>query len=382
MLSYALAIAVAVSSLVLFSTAFLMSKIHRRDDFFWSGVGLFYALVLWYCARNITGAVLLGQAAATALLVSFSWQTIKLRRAIADPAKAAEMNNFSVLRSFDRLLKRRKAAVEPPAAPVDKAPMPTVTEKVTIPETPAEKSEPQTKVNKDDAPTVKKPVTKIERDDATTVGKPIKESAAEAAKESVKTPATTSSIDIEFIDNLVAKQQSVSESAKTSEELPSKLPEADKIAETKTEETAPPVEKENSESVQSPKAQSPISQEDGVTRRAVENTPPATIPESSQAIAQETTPVVSVEEVKPNPKPEPKSKPEPQAAKSERPKSALDELETVEVAEILEAESNGESNDRQGDRSNIIEVTTTEINVVTETVTIDPDGEDNSERES
>lgn len=82
MLSYALAIAVAISSLVLFLTAFLMSGIHRKDDFLWGAVGLFYALVLWYCARNITGAVLLGQAAATVLLVSYSWQTIKLRQAM------------------------------------------------------------------------------------------------------------------------------------------------------------------------------------------------------------------------------------------------------------------------------------------------------------
>ncbi|MEM7761539.1 MAG: Ycf66 family protein, partial [Cyanobacteria bacterium P01_A01_bin.40] len=54
MLSYALAIAIAISSLGLFLTAFLMSDLHRQDDFLWSGVGLFYALVLWYCAQNIT----------------------------------------------------------------------------------------------------------------------------------------------------------------------------------------------------------------------------------------------------------------------------------------------------------------------------------------
>ena len=73
MLSYALAIAVGLSSLILFSTAFLMSDIHRQDDFFWSGVGLFYALVLWFCATRITGSLLLGQTAAVALLISYHW---------------------------------------------------------------------------------------------------------------------------------------------------------------------------------------------------------------------------------------------------------------------------------------------------------------------
>ncbi|NJO97837.1 MAG: hypothetical protein HC764_19100 [Pleurocapsa sp. CRU_1_2] len=146
MLSYALAIAVAISSLVLFSTAFLMSKIHRQDDFLWSTVGLFYALVLWYCARNITGAVLLGQAAATVLIVSSSWQTIKLRRVIANPAQVAETNNFSVLQSINGLLKRKKPQVQPSTPPEAKAPTPKVTEQnIVMPETPANISEEGTK---------------------------------------------------------------------------------------------------------------------------------------------------------------------------------------------------------------------------------------------
>ncbi|MEO1692275.1 MAG: Ycf66 family protein, partial [Cyanobacteria bacterium J06631_6] len=138
MLSYALAIAVAISSLVLFSTAFLMPKIHRQDDFLWSGVGLFYALILWYCARNIAGAVLLGQAAATALLISSSWQVIKLRRIVADPTRASTEKSFSVANTVRGFWKRKQPKVEASAAPEVKAPMPTVTEEIAIPETPAE----------------------------------------------------------------------------------------------------------------------------------------------------------------------------------------------------------------------------------------------------
>ena len=71
MLPYILAIAVASASFLLFLGAFVFPKLHRQDDFLWSGVGLFYALVLWLCAGRLTGGVLLGQAAATCLLLAF-----------------------------------------------------------------------------------------------------------------------------------------------------------------------------------------------------------------------------------------------------------------------------------------------------------------------
>ena len=73
-----------------------MSDIHRRDDFLWSSVGLFYALVLWFCASRITGSLLLGQAAAVALVISFNWQNLKLRKALAHPDEAMDTSGFSV----------------------------------------------------------------------------------------------------------------------------------------------------------------------------------------------------------------------------------------------------------------------------------------------
>ena len=106
MLPYALAIAVGLSSSVLFLTAFFFKDIHRQDDFFWSGIGLFYALVLWFCATSITGAVLLGQLAAVALLLAYFWQVIKLRGAIANPEKMASLDKFSVVSSIQKWLRR------------------------------------------------------------------------------------------------------------------------------------------------------------------------------------------------------------------------------------------------------------------------------------
>ena len=363
MLSYALAIAVAISSLVLFSTAFLMSKIHRRDDFFWSGVGLFYALVLWYCARNITGAVLLGQAAATALLVSFCWQTIKLRRAIADPGKAAEINNFSILRSFDGLLRRRQAAVQS-AAPVAKPTMPKVTEEVAIPDNLTEAPPAKTAIeaNETNVPTpsdLESSSAKATEKNVPSPDRPTEQPSA-AATDTVATNktvepeppqfepsrsnvATTKSlVDIEIIDN-PAKDTELEAQSQDSQSLPSKLPEVASVA---------PAEPE-------PKVAETDDRQDGNLEPKVESESAT----SSQAPAIATPPEEQLNsEAQSAPTPEPE------------PKSNLDALETVEVAEVLEAEPDNES-DRRGDRSNIIEVTTTEINVVTETVTIDPDAD-------
>lgn len=79
MLTYLLAIVVALGSFTLYMAAFFFPEIHRKYDLAWSGVGLFYALVLWTCAGRLTGGVLLGQMAAAALIGWFGWQTLALR---------------------------------------------------------------------------------------------------------------------------------------------------------------------------------------------------------------------------------------------------------------------------------------------------------------
>ena len=85
MLAYVLALVIGLGSLALYLAAFFFPEVHRKNDFIWSGVGLFYALVLWVCAGRITGGVLLGQLFSVALLGWFAWQTLTLRRALATP---------------------------------------------------------------------------------------------------------------------------------------------------------------------------------------------------------------------------------------------------------------------------------------------------------
>jgi septum formation topological specificity factor MinE len=80
MLAYILALAVGFFSLAIYMTAFFFPEVHRKGDFIWSGVGLFYALVLWVCSGRITGGVLLGQVAGVALLGWSITQTLLLRR--------------------------------------------------------------------------------------------------------------------------------------------------------------------------------------------------------------------------------------------------------------------------------------------------------------
>lgn len=81
MLTYLLAIAVGLGSFGLYMSAFFLPELHRKYDLVWSGVGLFYSLVLWVCAERITGGLLLGQMASVALLGWLGWQTLKLRLA-------------------------------------------------------------------------------------------------------------------------------------------------------------------------------------------------------------------------------------------------------------------------------------------------------------
>ena len=131
MLAYILAIAVGLASLSLYLSAFFLPELHRKDDFLWSGVGLFYALVLWVCAGRITGGVLLGQSASVTLVLCFGWQTLRLRRAIALPDETTNITGFSFLVWLQNRFQK------PSASPVVETPEETETtsESQTSPET-------------------------------------------------------------------------------------------------------------------------------------------------------------------------------------------------------------------------------------------------------
>ncbi|KOP24000.1 hypothetical protein AMR41_23245 [Hapalosiphon sp. MRB220] len=87
MLANVLALTVGLGSIAIYLAAFFFPEIHRKNDFIWSGVGLFYALMLWVFAPRITGGLLLGHIASVALLVWFGWQTLSLRRQLAPSAQ-------------------------------------------------------------------------------------------------------------------------------------------------------------------------------------------------------------------------------------------------------------------------------------------------------
>lgn len=85
MLNSLLAWTIALGSLALFSSGFLLPEVRRKNDLIWSGVGLLYALVLWADSDRIKGGLLLGQMASVALIVWLGWQTLQQRRQLAGP---------------------------------------------------------------------------------------------------------------------------------------------------------------------------------------------------------------------------------------------------------------------------------------------------------
>lgn len=79
-LAWGLAGLAGLGSVTLYLAAFFFPEVHRRHDFFWSGVGCFYALILWVDARQITPTEGLGHVASLSLMGWLGWQTLTLRR--------------------------------------------------------------------------------------------------------------------------------------------------------------------------------------------------------------------------------------------------------------------------------------------------------------
>ncbi|MDY7005616.1 MAG: Ycf66 family protein [Cyanobacteriota bacterium] len=126
MLTKILALAVGLGSLALYLVAFFFPEVHRKNDFIWSGLGLFYALVLWFCAGRITGAVLLGQVASVALLGWFGWQTLTLRRQVTP---VAEKTRISTHKSTKNKTQERSTTIpQASSEEVDTIPKSDVTE--------------------------------------------------------------------------------------------------------------------------------------------------------------------------------------------------------------------------------------------------------------
>ena len=80
MFAHVLAVLLGFSSFIFYIAAFFYPEVHRRSDIIWSGLGLFYAVVLWFCAGQMTATVMLSQVMAVVLLLGLGWQTRSVRR--------------------------------------------------------------------------------------------------------------------------------------------------------------------------------------------------------------------------------------------------------------------------------------------------------------
>lgn len=107
MLPYVLAWVVGLGSLAIYMAAFFFPEIHRKNDFIWSGIGLFYALVLWIYAERLTGGLLLGETAGVALLCWLGWQALTLRRQQAAPDQQTRLSDTTGLQARVTSLSRQ-----------------------------------------------------------------------------------------------------------------------------------------------------------------------------------------------------------------------------------------------------------------------------------
>jgi len=213
MLAQVLAIAVALGSALLFLTAFLFPKLHRQDDFFWSAVGLFYALVLWVCAGQMVGAVLLGQLASVILLGWLAWEMLRLRQAIIDPAKIPNLNRVSLV----GYVKQRFNKPKPVVTPKEKAKSETK---------PAERVAPPTA---EEAPTVatEEAETSVETSDKAAAVTPESTPEVEVSEESVSTPEATDSPEVtEETPEITATESEVASSEDVASEVEAKTEDA------------------------------------------------------------------------------------------------------------------------------------------------------------
>lgn len=339
MLAYILAIAIAALSLAIFGTAFFASDLHRKDDFLWSGVGLFYALVLWVCAESMRGAVLLGQTAATLLLISFGWQTLKLRKAIANPEKIAEIESFSLLEWLQSRIAKKKPS----------QPIPSETETVSVPPSvePVESTSDTVETESIETPSVEEtetvPSPEAEAIEPDAIEAPASEPVAEVAEE-------------EIIETSPKKSEVVTSKAqKTSTAKPKfSLGKLFNFGKKKTDKTPSPQPATLSDTLNKGETETEVEQADEVWEEepeTVASVTQVTVVEVVETIipAAEEAPTVSevetevevvetiapdIEEVSPSAEPSPETEPDMEAESPE----ATDEAEVAGTEAIVEPE--------------------------------------------
>lgn len=117
MLAYLLSMVTGLGSLALYLAAFFFPAMHRQSDFVWSGLGMFYALVLWVYAEQETGGLLLGQLIAVALLGWFGWQTVRLRLLVDEQESTKTRSRLQELDQKDLPKDLPKAKAPAPKRP-------------------------------------------------------------------------------------------------------------------------------------------------------------------------------------------------------------------------------------------------------------------------
>ena len=289
MLPYGLAIAVGLSSSILFLTAFFMPKIHRQDDFFWSGLGFFYALILWFCASQFTGTLLLGQLAVVALLISYSWQVIQLRKALINPGEQKKLDRFSVTGFIGGFFNRSPKAVSSTSEKVEEEKVEEVEETEKVSETPVETEEEET----DSFPII--PVTEDTIEDVpeeTTTEENILDETASTVQET--TPETEES-------NILSENQDTKVETTTTAESEPESTSSDRVADT-TEKKSGLFNKifkfGNKEQKSAPESQSSIinTKLDELLDDEETETPSDEIAEPETPVSAETTTEPEVEE--------------------------------------------------------------------------------------
>ncbi len=107
MLAYTLSVTAGLASLFFYLSAFFFPRLHRKDDFLWSALGLFYSLSLWIGVEKVTGGLLLGQLCILILVLSFGWQNFRLRSKVFNLEAQTNFTEFSFLDWIENLLKRQ-----------------------------------------------------------------------------------------------------------------------------------------------------------------------------------------------------------------------------------------------------------------------------------
>lgn len=120
-----LALVVIVGSLALYLEALALTPVQRPNDLIWSGVGLFYGLVLWIEGDRLQGGLLAGQVASVALLVWLGTQVWRLRQVEAGQRVAF----LDLIRAVAKLAQQLQAPR--PAGPGIEAPPSPAPEGVT-----------------------------------------------------------------------------------------------------------------------------------------------------------------------------------------------------------------------------------------------------------